>query len=182
MTGHERSTARSYVPSSGIRDSDCQLPSHTPVSIYGSLSATSGNAPHPSSHPPAVSSHRGVVEPSVVSRTGIPIPIHHDKGSVSSSPPVGNSPSSRTFLSTGVLPAVQGTAAVRAPFAAYRHSPFKRFNRINLRFRIAYYTQWGQNLMICGSDAQLGSNNIKQGVWMTPHHEGDLLIWQVGYT
>lgn len=63
----------------------------------------------------------------------------------------------------------------------YRYPAFKRFNRINLRFKISYYTQWGQNLMISGSDLLLGRWNVKQGVWMTPHHEGEFLVWQVGW-
>ncbi|GAQ80801.1 4-alpha-glucanotransferase [Klebsormidium nitens] len=39
-------------------------------------------------------------------------------------------------------------------------------------------TVWGQNLMVVGSDPIFGSWNIKQGIWMTPHHEGDVLVWQ----
>lgn len=59
-----------------------------------------------------------------------------------------------------------------------RVSPFKRYSRVNLRFKLPYYTAWGQNLMICGSDLLFGSGNIKQGVWLTPHHEGEQLVWQ----
>lgn len=32
--------------------------------------------------------------------------------------------------------------------------------------------------MLSGSDLLLGKWNIKQGVWMTPHHEGEFLVWQ----
>ncbi|KAG6552731.1 hypothetical protein Mapa_005678 [Marchantia paleacea] len=60
---------------------------------------------------------------------------------------------------------------VRAP-------QFRRVKKINIRFRIPYYTQWGQNLMISGSDALLGNWTVAQGQWMTPRHEGESLVWQ----
>ncbi|PHT54747.1 4-alpha-glucanotransferase DPE2 [Capsicum baccatum] len=44
-------------------------------------------------------------------------------------------------------------------------------------FRIPYYTQWGQNLLICGSDRLLGSWNVKKGLLLKPSHQGEELIW-----
>ncbi|XP_019250677.1 PREDICTED: 4-alpha-glucanotransferase DPE2 [Nicotiana attenuata] len=44
-------------------------------------------------------------------------------------------------------------------------------------FRIPYYTQWGQHLLICGSDALLGSWNVKKGLLLKPSHQGEELIW-----
>ena len=32
--------------------------------------------------------------------------------------------------------------------------------------------------MIAGSDVLFGNWDIKKGVWMTPHHEGEHLMWQ----
>jgi 4-alpha-glucanotransferase len=64
------------------------------------------------------------------------------------------------------------------PVTPGKFTPFKRFTRVNLRFKLPFMTVWGQNLMIVGSDPIFGSWNIKQGIWMTPHHEGDVLVWQ----
>lgn len=64
------------------------------------------------------------------------------------------------------------------PVTPGKLTPFKRFTRVNLRFKLPYMTVWGQNLMVVGSDPIFGSWNIKQGIWMTPHHEGDVLVWQ----
>ncbi|XP_010315588.2 4-alpha-glucanotransferase DPE2 isoform X3 [Solanum lycopersicum] len=44
-------------------------------------------------------------------------------------------------------------------------------------FRIPYYTQWGQNVLICGSDRLLGSWNVKKGLLLKPSHQGEELIW-----
>eukprot|EP01018_Ginkgo_biloba_P034974 Gb_33253 [translate_table: standard] len=55
--------------------------------------------------------------------------------------------------------------------------PFKRLRKISVRFRLPYYTQWGQNLIVCGSDPVMGSWKVKQAVQMMPHHQGDDLIW-----
>eukprot|EP00897_Mesotaenium_endlicherianum_P007076 jgi/Mesen1/6397/ME000329S05559 len=62
--------------------------------------------------------------------------------------------------------------------ASGRLQIFKRYKRINLRFKISFFTQWGQNLMVSGSDLLFGNWSIKRGVWMTPHHEGEQLVWQ----
>ncbi|CAK9170449.1 unnamed protein product [Ilex paraguariensis] len=44
-------------------------------------------------------------------------------------------------------------------------------------FRIPYYTQWGQSLLVCGSEPVLGSWNVKNGLLLSPFHQGDELIW-----
>ncbi|XP_026425002.1 4-alpha-glucanotransferase DPE2-like [Papaver somniferum] len=49
---------------------------------------------------------------------------------------------------------------------------------VNLSFRIPYFTQWGQNLVISGSEPLLGSWNVKQGLLLIPSHQGDQLIWK----
>ncbi|KAL2630387.1 hypothetical protein R1flu_015073 [Riccia fluitans] len=60
------------------------------------------------------------------------------------------------------------------------HAPqFRRSKKIYLRFRIPYYTQWGQSLAISGSGAALGNWNVAQSQRMTPQHEGDSLVWEV---
>ncbi|KAL5707700.1 4-alpha-glucanotransferase [Ranunculus cassubicifolius] len=48
---------------------------------------------------------------------------------------------------------------------------------VNLRFRIPYYTQWGQSLLVCGSEPLLGSWNVKKGVVLSPFLEEEKLIW-----
>ncbi|OVA13831.1 Carbohydrate binding module family 20 [Macleaya cordata] len=48
---------------------------------------------------------------------------------------------------------------------------------VNLSFRIPYFTHWGQNLLVCGSEPVLGSWNVKQGLSLNPVHQGDELIW-----
>eukprot|EP00257_Ricinus_communis_P026524 XP_025013938.1 4-alpha-glucanotransferase DPE2 isoform X2 [Ricinus communis] len=48
---------------------------------------------------------------------------------------------------------------------------------VNLSFRIPYYTQWGQSLLVCGSKPILGSWNVKKGLLLSPVHEGEELIW-----
>lgn len=55
--------------------------------------------------------------------------------------------------------------------------PYRKFSRITLRFRMSFYTKWGENLLICGSDSLFGSGDVKKGMWMTPHHEGEDLVW-----
>ncbi|KAH0468674.1 hypothetical protein IEQ34_001906 [Dendrobium chrysotoxum] len=46
-----------------------------------------------------------------------------------------------------------------------------------LIFRIPYYTQWGQSLLISGSEPVLGAGNVKQGLGLVPFHQGEELIW-----
>eukprot|EP00252_Welwitschia_mirabilis_P024591 TRINITY_DN7346_c0_g1_i1.p1 TRINITY_DN7346_c0_g1~~TRINITY_DN7346_c0_g1_i1.p1 ORF type:complete len:954 (-),score=162.82 TRINITY_DN7346_c0_g1_i1:275-3136(-) len=56
---------------------------------------------------------------------------------------------------------------------------FERIRKINLRFRLPYYTQWGQNLLLCGTDPALGASNVNKGLRMIPYHEKDTLFWHV---
>ncbi|XP_022154471.1 4-alpha-glucanotransferase DPE2 [Momordica charantia] len=48
---------------------------------------------------------------------------------------------------------------------------------VNVRFRLPYYTQWGQSLIVCGSEPLIGSWNVKKGLLLSPVHQGDELIW-----
>lgn len=48
---------------------------------------------------------------------------------------------------------------------------------VNVSFRIPYYTEWGQSLLVCGSEPVLGSWNIKKGLLLSPVHHGKELIW-----
>jgi 4-alpha-glucanotransferase len=50
-------------------------------------------------------------------------------------------------------------------------------NSITILFKIPYYTQWGQCLVIAGSDPILGSWNLKQAISMDPVHQGSELVW-----
>nr|GMD48064.1 4-alpha-glucanotransferase DPE2 [Ipomoea batatas] len=53
----------------------------------------------------------------------------------------------------------------------------KPLKSVKVCFRIPYYTQWGQHLIVCGSEAMLGSWNVKKGLLLKPSHQGDELIW-----
>lgn len=53
----------------------------------------------------------------------------------------------------------------------------KRAKSVNVRFRLPYYTHWGQSLVVCGSDSLVGSWNVKKGLLLSPVHQGDQLIW-----
>jgi len=35
-----------------------------------------------------------------------------------------------------------------------------------VQFRVRYWTEWGQNLVICGADPRLGGWDPRKGVWM----------------
>lgn len=48
---------------------------------------------------------------------------------------------------------------------------------VNVSFRLPYYTQWGQSLLVCGSESVLGSWNVKKGFLLSPVTEGVELIW-----
>ncbi|KAL6534678.1 4-alpha-glucanotransferase dpe2 [Orobanche gracilis] len=50
-------------------------------------------------------------------------------------------------------------------------------NDVILSFKIPYYTQWGQHLLVCGSESILGAWNVKRGLPLKPSHQGDELIW-----
>lgn len=49
---------------------------------------------------------------------------------------------------------------------------------VTVTFRIPYYTQWGQSVVVCGSAPLLGSCNVKRGLLLTPLHQGNELIWR----
>ncbi|KAL0428431.1 UNVERIFIED_CONTAM: 4-alpha-glucanotransferase DPE2 [Sesamum latifolium] len=53
----------------------------------------------------------------------------------------------------------------------------KTSNSVIVSFKIPYYTQWGQHLLVCGSEPVLGSWNVKKGLLLRPSHQGDELIW-----
>lgn len=49
--------------------------------------------------------------------------------------------------------------------------------KVNVTFRLPYYTQWGQSLVVSGSGPLLGAWNVKKGLALSPSHQGDELIW-----
>ncbi|GMH36293.1 hypothetical protein BSKO_04161 [Bryopsis sp. KO-2023] len=51
--------------------------------------------------------------------------------------------------------------------------------RMNVHFRVQYWTRWGQNLVLCGSTPRLGSWDCTRGARMTCYHDQDRLIWEV---
>ncbi|XP_072996367.1 4-alpha-glucanotransferase DPE2 [Typha latifolia] len=53
----------------------------------------------------------------------------------------------------------------------------KSLSSVTLNFKLPYYTQWGQSLVLSGSEPVLGSWNVKQGIALSPVHQGDELIW-----
>ncbi|OEL17021.1 4-alpha-glucanotransferase DPE2 [Dichanthelium oligosanthes] len=53
----------------------------------------------------------------------------------------------------------------------------KSLNTVTLLFKLPYYTQWGQSLLLAGSEPALGSWNVKQGLSLTPVHQDNELIW-----
>ncbi|XP_052172556.1 4-alpha-glucanotransferase DPE2 isoform X8 [Diospyros lotus] len=57
-------------------------------------------------------------------------------------------------------------------------SGIKSKKSVKLSFRIPYYTQWGQTLLVSGSEPVLGSWNVKKGLVLSPCHEGDELVWR----
>ncbi|XP_073104819.1 4-alpha-glucanotransferase DPE2 isoform X2 [Elaeis guineensis] len=57
------------------------------------------------------------------------------------------------------------------------YSGKKSLSTVTLLFKIPYYTQWGQSLLISGSEAALGSWNVKKGLVLSPFHQGNELIW-----
>ncbi|XP_050231099.1 4-alpha-glucanotransferase DPE2 [Mercurialis annua] len=48
---------------------------------------------------------------------------------------------------------------------------------VKLTFRLPYYTEWGQRVVVCGSEPMLGCWSVKKGLLLSPVHEGDELIW-----
>lgn len=57
------------------------------------------------------------------------------------------------------------------------YSGKKSSSTVTLLFKLPYYTQWGQSLLISGSEAVLGSWNVKKGLVLSPFHEGNELLW-----
>ncbi|KAL5743263.1 hypothetical protein ACOSQ2_026379 [Xanthoceras sorbifolium] len=53
----------------------------------------------------------------------------------------------------------------------------KSVKSMSVSFRIPYYTQWGQSLLVCGSEPILGSWNVKKGLLLSAVRQGDQLIW-----
>lgn len=53
----------------------------------------------------------------------------------------------------------------------------KSLNTVTLLFKLPYYTQWGQSLVIAGSEQALGSWNVKQGLSLSPVHQDKELFW-----
>jgi hypothetical protein len=53
----------------------------------------------------------------------------------------------------------------------------KSLNTVTLLFKLPYYTQWGQSLLIAGSEPALGSWNVKQGLALSPVHQDNKLFW-----
>ena len=53
----------------------------------------------------------------------------------------------------------------------------KTAKSVNVSFRLPYYTQWGQSLLVCGSERVLGSWDVKKGLLLSPVQQGEELIW-----
>lgn len=53
----------------------------------------------------------------------------------------------------------------------------KNLKSVTVSFRIPYFTQWGQHVLVCGSEPVLGSWNVKKGLLLKPFHRDDELIW-----
>ncbi|KAB1222667.1 4-alpha-glucanotransferase DPE2 [Morella rubra] len=53
----------------------------------------------------------------------------------------------------------------------------KPMKSVKVSFRLPYYTQWGQSLLVCGSEPVLGSWNVKKGLLLSPVNQGVELIW-----
>ncbi|KAK9671266.1 hypothetical protein RND81_12G018300 [Saponaria officinalis] len=49
---------------------------------------------------------------------------------------------------------------------------------VTITFRIPYFTQWGQSLVVCGSVPLLGSWNVKRGFLLTPVNHGSEFVWR----
>ncbi|CAN6443473.1 unnamed protein product [Victoria cruziana] len=56
-------------------------------------------------------------------------------------------------------------------------SPGSPPKRLLLLFRIPYYTQWGESLLVSGSEPALGIWNVKRGLLLTPVHANNELLW-----
>ena len=49
---------------------------------------------------------------------------------------------------------------------------------LRLRFSVAYWTAWGDSLVVCGKGALMGNWDPQKGQPMTCHHDGQELIWE----
>ncbi|CAN1256474.1 4-alpha-glucanotransferase DPE2 [Linum perenne] len=58
----------------------------------------------------------------------------------------------------------------------------KSMKSVKVSFRIPYFTNWGQSLLVCGSEPALGSWNVKRGLSLSPVHQDDELIWSGSVT
>ncbi|XP_011626502.1 4-alpha-glucanotransferase DPE2 isoform X1 [Amborella trichopoda] len=54
----------------------------------------------------------------------------------------------------------------------------KPLKKAKLTFRLPYFTNWGQSILVSGSDPAIGAWNVKQGLVLRPSHEGSELIWR----
>ncbi|KAF6149449.1 hypothetical protein GIB67_016987 [Kingdonia uniflora] len=52
-----------------------------------------------------------------------------------------------------------------------------KLRTVSLSFRLPYFTNWGERILVCGSEPVVGLWNVKQGVLLSPSHEGDELVW-----
>lgn len=111
-----------------------------------------------------ITSHHHPFDPSLpIKRTPNPsppsLPCLHCTLPPLLSPPLLPNPIPEAMLKSGLFPGI------------------KSLSSVTLVFRLPYYTQWGQSLLVCGSEPVLGSWNVKQGLALGPSHEGDELIW-----
>lgn len=53
---------------------------------------------------------------------------------------------------------------------------------ITVNFKVLYWTEWGQNLVVSGEGALLGNFDVKRGHQMTCSHLGDTLLWECAVT
>ncbi|KAK9847329.1 hypothetical protein WJX84_006047 [Apatococcus fuscideae] len=49
---------------------------------------------------------------------------------------------------------------------------------LRLKFSVAYWTAWGDSLVVCGKGALMGNWDPQKGQPMTCHHEGQELVWE----
>ncbi|KAF6173103.1 hypothetical protein GIB67_004206 [Kingdonia uniflora] len=57
-----------------------------------------------------------------------------------------------------------------------------KLSTASLSFRLPYFTNWGERILVCGSEPVVGSWNVKQDVLLSPSHEEDELIWSGAVT
>ncbi|KAF6137703.1 hypothetical protein GIB67_023637, partial [Kingdonia uniflora] len=57
-----------------------------------------------------------------------------------------------------------------------------KLSTASLSFRLPYFTNWGERILVCGSEPVVGSWNVKQSVLLSPSHEGYELIWSGAVT